>query len=52
MTTPSAPLQIQLRFFLPTSPGEAFRWVSERLPEWRCGDRVGYGWSEYLDQIA
>ena len=34
MTTTSAPLQIQLRFFLPTSPGEAFRWVSERLLEW------------------
>jgi hypothetical protein len=25
--------------------------ISEGLTEWRCGDRVGYGWSEYLDQI-
>lgn len=26
--------------------------ISEGLTEWRCGDQVGYGWSEYLDQIA
>ena len=26
--------------------------ISEGLTEWRCGDHVGYGWSEYLDQIA
>lgn len=26
--------------------------ISEGLTEWRCGDRVGYGWSEYLDQMA
>jgi hypothetical protein len=26
--------------------------ISEGLTEWRCGDRVGYGWSEYLDQIS
>lgn len=25
--------------------------ISEGLTEWRCGDHVGYGWSEYLDQI-
>jgi len=26
--------------------------ISEGLTEWRCGEHVGYGWSEYLDQIA
>jgi hypothetical protein len=26
--------------------------ISEGLTEWRCGDHVGYGWSEYLDQIS
>lgn len=26
--------------------------ISEGLTEWRCGDHVGYGWSEYLDQLA
>jgi len=26
--------------------------ISEGLTEWRCGDHVGYGWSEYLDQVA
>jgi hypothetical protein len=25
--------------------------ISEGLTEWRCGEHVGYGWSEYLDQI-
>ena len=24
--------------------------IAEGLTEWRWGDRVGYGWSEYLDQ--
>jgi hypothetical protein len=26
--------------------------ISEGLTEWRCGEHVGYGWSEYLDQLA
>jgi hypothetical protein len=26
--------------------------ISEGLTEWHCGDHVGYGLSEYLDQIA
>ena len=26
--------------------------ISEGMTEWRCGDRVGYGLSEYLDQIV
>jgi hypothetical protein len=26
--------------------------VSEGMTEWRCGDHVGYGLAEYLDQIA
>lgn len=26
--------------------------ISEGLTEWRCGEQVGYGWSEYLDQLA
>ncbi|MEO8601203.1 MAG: hypothetical protein ABI629_01365 [bacterium] len=26
--------------------------ISEGLTEWRCGEHIGYGWSEYLDQIA
>jgi hypothetical protein len=26
--------------------------ISEGLTEWRCGEHVGYGLSEYLDQIA
>ena len=26
--------------------------ISEGLTEWRCGEHVGYGWSEYLDQIV
>ena len=26
--------------------------ISEGLTEWRCGEHVGYGWSEYLDQIT
>jgi hypothetical protein len=26
--------------------------ISEGLTEWRSGEHVGYGWSEYLDQIA
>jgi len=26
--------------------------ISEGLTEWRCGNQVGYGWSEYLDQLA
>jgi hypothetical protein len=25
--------------------------ISEGLTEWRCGAHVGYGWSEYLDQM-
>jgi hypothetical protein len=25
--------------------------ISEGLTEWRWGDRVGYGWSEYLDHV-
>ena len=25
--------------------------ISEGLTEWRCDGHVGYGWSEYLDQI-
>ena len=25
--------------------------ISEGLTEWRCGHHVGYGWSEYLDQM-
>jgi hypothetical protein len=25
--------------------------ISEGLTEWRCGEHVGYGWSEYLDQM-
>jgi hypothetical protein len=25
--------------------------ISEGLTEWRCGSHVGYGWSEYLDQM-
>jgi len=25
--------------------------ISEGLTEWRCGDHIGYGWSEYLDQM-
>jgi len=25
--------------------------ISEGLTEWRCGEQVGYGWSEYLDQM-
>lgn len=25
--------------------------IAEGLTEWRCGDHVGYGLSEYLDQI-
>jgi hypothetical protein len=23
--------------------------IAEGLTEWRWGDRIGYGWSEYLD---
>ncbi|MFI5367251.1 MAG: hypothetical protein ACHQ4J_16695, partial [Candidatus Binatia bacterium] len=26
--------------------------IAEGMTEWRCGDHVGYGLSEYLDQIA
>jgi hypothetical protein len=26
--------------------------IAEGLTEWRWGDRVGYGWSEYLDHVA
>jgi len=26
--------------------------ISEGLTEWRCGAQVGYGWSEYLDQMV
>jgi hypothetical protein len=26
--------------------------ISEGLTEWRSGEHVGYGWSEYLDQLA
>lgn len=26
--------------------------IAEGLTEWRCGDHVGYGLSEYLDQVA
>ena len=26
--------------------------ISEGLTEWRCGDHVGYGLSEYLDQLV
>jgi hypothetical protein len=26
--------------------------ISEGMTEWRCGDHVGYGLSEYLDQVA
>jgi hypothetical protein len=26
--------------------------ISEGLTEWRCGEHVGYGWSEYLDQVS
>ncbi len=26
--------------------------ISEGLTEWRCAGHVGYGWSEYLDQLA
>ena len=26
--------------------------IAEGLTEWRWGDRVGYGWSEYLDHPA
>jgi hypothetical protein len=26
--------------------------ISEGMTEWRCGDHVGYGLSEYLDQIV
>ena len=26
--------------------------ISEGLTEWRCGEHVGYGWSEYLDQVT
>ena len=25
--------------------------IAEGLTEWRWGDRVGYGWSEYLDHV-
>ena len=25
--------------------------ISEGLTEWRSGEHVGYGWSEYLDQV-
>ena len=25
--------------------------IAEGMTEWRCGDHVGYGLSEYLDQI-
>jgi hypothetical protein len=26
--------------------------IAEGLTEWRWGDRVGYGWSEYLDHVG
>jgi hypothetical protein len=26
--------------------------ISEGMTEWRCGEHVGYGLSEYLDQLA
>ena len=26
--------------------------IAEGMTEWRCGEHVGYGLSEYLDQIA
>jgi hypothetical protein len=26
--------------------------IAEGLAEWRWGDRVGYGWSEYLDHVG
>ncbi len=26
--------------------------ISEGMTEWRCGDHVGYGLSEYLDQMG
>ena len=26
--------------------------ISEGMTEWRCGEHVGYGLAEYLDQIA
>ena len=25
--------------------------IAEGLTEWRWGERVGYGWSEYLDHL-
>jgi hypothetical protein len=25
--------------------------IAEGLTEWRWGDRIGYGWSEYLDHV-
>jgi hypothetical protein len=25
--------------------------IAEGLTEWRWGERVGYGWSEYLDHV-
>jgi len=26
--------------------------IAEGLTEWRCGPHLGYGWSEYLDQVV
>ena len=28
------------------------RSINEALTEWCCAGHVGYGWSEYLDQLA
>ena len=26
--------------------------IAEGLTEWRWGDKIGYGWSEYLDHVG
>jgi len=26
--------------------------IAEGLTQWRVGNQVGFGWSEYLDQVS